>query len=848
MVNNTSSPNPSTAQLFCERLGKFFKQQSTGYVAIIVMTIIGIILSMAADNFFTFIFALIFMYIMVGVGLNILVGLIGQVSFGHVGFFAIGAYTSAIVMLNGVSFWIGLIAAGAISGVAGLLLALPALRVTGPYLAMMTIAFAFIVEHGAIEWRSLTGGANGLSVFEPPTFFGIAMAELGIAITAVLLAGLSLLFYFRLSHGTWGKSMRAVRDSETAAQSIGLNPIVLKIVAFALSAMLTGLAGAIFTPLNGFISPTSFPFIQSILFVLAVVVGGAGTLWGPIFGAALVVLLPELLSDFAEYRLLVFGTLLLVVLWLAPRGLIGSIAGLFKYENPRTAAFDEAKIEVFLSHHDQTGYSLGIKDISIAFGGVQASKDVSLRADSGKVTSIIGPNGAGKTTVLNMISGFYVPDSGSIQLGDQDFTGLPSHQVARLGVSRTYQTTLLFEQMSVLDNILVALNQGKLGHILCDQSSAETREIAEGLLGFVGYKGPVARLASELPHIDKRLVEIARSLAAKPKLLLLDEPAAGLMRDDKVQLGKLLRKIASLGVVVILVEHDMSLVMDVSDQVVVLDAGKLLMTGTPGEVQKDPRVMEAYLGGTDFEGRPRQIAWNGEMIATLSAVRLEAGYGAAPVLEDVNFTIYPGEMVAVLGANGAGKSTFLRAVSGLHRPIKGSIILNDKEIASHEAHTIASKGLALIPEGRQLFPELNVIDNITLGAFSRDDKVQDDEIEKLLQRFPRLRDRINSKAGLLSGGEQQMVAIARGLIANPQALLLDEPSLGLAPSMIGELYDVLADLRDEGVTIVVVDQMANLALAVADRAYVLENGKVIHEGRSDILKDDPAIKTAYLGH
>ena len=259
-------------------------------------------------------------------------------------------------------------------------------------------------------------------------------------------------------------------------------------------------------------------------------------------------------------------------------------------------------------------------------------------------------------------------------------------------------------------------------------------------------------------------------------------------------------------------------------------------------------MREAYLGATAFKGRGRDEAWNGSKDAILTTLKLQAGYGAAPVLDHLKITVHPGEMVALLGANGAGKSTFLRAVSGLHRPVNGSVILNDREISQEPAHKIAAAGISLVPEGRQLFPELSVLDNILLGAFTRKDKVEKEEIDALLSRFPRLRDRIKSKAGVLSGGEQQMVAIARGLIAHPAILLLDEPSLGLAPSMIGELYDVLADLRDEGVTIMIVDQMANLALAVCDRGYVLENGQVVFSGQADDLKNNPSIAQAYLGH
>ena len=205
-------------------------------------------------------------------------------------------------------------------------------------------------------------------------------------------------------------------------------------------------------------------------------------------------------------------------------------------------------------------------------------------------------------------------------------------------------------------------------------------------------------------------------------------------------------------------------------------------------------------------------------------------------------------MVAVLGANGAGKSTMLRAMSGLHRPVSGSVLLNDSETSRFAAHQIAAAGMVLVPEGRQVFPNMTLRDNILLGAWARKDLVSDAEIDAIADRFPRIKDRMDSKAGVLSGGEQQMLAIARGLMAKPKILLLDEPSLGLAPSMIAELYDVLADLRDDGVTVLIVDQMANLALTVADRGYVLESGRVAHAGSANELKNDPAIERAYLGH
>nr|WP_235827322.1 ABC transporter ATP-binding protein [Halopseudomonas gallaeciensis] len=223
-------------------------------------------------------------------------------------------------------------------------------------------------------------------------------------------------------------------------------------------------------------------------------------------------------------------------------------------------------------------------------------------------------------------------------------------------------------------------------------------------------------------------------------------------------------------------------------------------------------------------------------------------YGAAPVVDRVNLVVNPGELIAILGANGAGKSSILQCLAGLHPATSGSILLDNESIHHSDAASIAARGLALVPEGRQMFPQLTVRDNLMLGAFARADKVDvEAEIEAILQRFPRLRDRIDSPTGLLSGGEQQMVAVGRGLMAKPRILLLDEPSLGLSPAMIGELYDALAALRDEGVTLLLVDQMANLALQVADRAYVLETGRIVKSGSAEALRGDRELEAAYLG-
>ncbi len=807
-----------------------------------------------ANSYELYILATVGFYAMVGVGLNVLLGLTGQVSLGHVGFYAIGAYVVAILTTNaGFGFWPALFIALVVTGAVGVLLSIPALRVSGAYLAMITIAFAFIIEQGAVEWRALTGGANGMMNIPPINLFGVEFSELATIYLVIAMTGLVIFLYWRFADSDWGLAMRAVRDSEVAGKSIGLNPIVIRAAAFGISAMAAGLAGGLFAPLTAFVSPSSFSFFQSILFLLVVIIGGSGTIFGPLVGAVIVVLLPEFLSDFAEYRLLFFGILLLVVMWLAPAGIVGAVSARLRKngsKGQRISGAGTSDIGGFLNR-ESAADQLAVSDLAISFGGVQAVKGLDFTAAAGHVTSIIGPNGAGKTTVLNMIGGFYKPDSGYIRLAGDDLAGKPSHLVSRAGVSRTYQTTQLFGDLTVLENLLIALRKGHLGglksaltHVRSDAGACARCRM---LLEFVGYKGTVNTLAKHLAHVDKRLVEIARALATRPGVLLLDEPAAGLSAQDTKLLVPLLQAIAKAGIIVILVEHDMGLVMEVSDHIVVLDAGTPIATGRPEEIRNNDLVREAYLGTGEVIDRVRKVALAGTGDIMLGVGGLSAGYGAAPVLQDVNIHVGKGEFVAVLGANGAGKSTLMRSLSGLHRPIDGNVLFIGEDITTWQAHKIAGKGLVLVPEGRQVFPELSVADNIRLGAYSRDDYDDDAEIEAMLDRFPALRRRRAGRAGLLSGGEQQMLAIARGLVARPKVIMLDEPSLGLAPALIEDLFSVLAELRDEGRTILLVDQMAGLALSVADRGYVLESGRVVHEGSAADLKNDKTVEQAYLG-
>jgi ABC-type branched-subunit amino acid transport system ATPase component len=378
------------------------------------------------------------------------------------------------------------------------------------------------------------------------------------------------------------------------------------------------------------------------------------------------------------------------------------------------------------------------------------------------------------------------------------------------------------------------------------------RQLAESLLVFVGYGEALERPAGDLAHIDKRLVEIARALATGPKVLLLDEPAAGLGGDDKVRLRALLRRLADIGIAVVLIEHDMSLVMDVSDSVVVLDAGRRIAAGAPAEVQNDPAVLAAYLGAGEVTPALRRAPWRGGR-ELLAARALHAGYDDVEVLRGIDVEVRTGELVAVLGANGAGKTTLLRAISGMVRPRSGRILLDGADRAGRSPEDMARAGIAHVPEGQGVIPELTVEENLRLGTMAwsgmaRRRMDRGAALAEAYERFGVLADRRRKLAGTLSGGERQMLVIARALIARPRVLLLDEPSLGLAPKIMRQVMDTVVRLsRESGITVVLVEQNARAALAIADHGVVLNLGRVVAAADAKTLAADVALRHHYLG-
>ena len=800
-----------------------------------------------------------------------------------------------------------------------MLIGIPSLRVRGDYLAIVTLAFFYILQKLIINVDAVTNGPNGIPALQRPTIFGyVIKTPTQYYYLYWIFAALVVFISMRLLYSRTGRAWAGIRDDEITASSFGVNLPRYRTLSFITTAGIVGLAGALLAAFQVGVFPENFTLDELVAVYLIVILGGSGNPLGVVIGAVLYTFLGEYMRKFpnlVQWRMAIVSLILLVVIILLPQGVLrarsrksktgvdeaigdGVTVGPLQRRASaqlkpalatagagagavHAAAVSSATIQPMTGaataadsaaapQSNPAGLSpsapvaspngvpvLRVQGLSKNFGGVVAVDDVSFDVFEGEILGVIGPNGAGKTTVFNLITGIYKPDQGTVEYRGEDITGLSSDRVAAHGLARTFQNIRVFPQLSVLDNVMAGAHHWLKAGIF--RSIARTPSVgreertaeAEGIrnLAFFGKSVPERKdeYVTVLNYADRRRVEIARAMTLRPDLLLLDEPAAGMNPAEVTQITRQIKELRDSGYTVILVEHQMPVVMGVSDRIVVVNKGQVLAQGTPEEMQAHPDVIAAYLGETqECDVTPKPSLTTGTPLLSLKGV--EASYGPIKVLKGLNIDVFPGEIVCLLGANAAGKSTTIKTILGNVRAGAGTIEFDGHRIDEWPTGRIVSSGVALVPEGRRIFPLLSVQDNLKMGGYTTNDQAMIKRgIDRAYEQFPILYDRRDQKGGTLSGGEQQMLAIARALMTEPKLLCLDEPSMGLSPILVQQVFDIIAAINKTGMTIFMVEQNASMALSIANRGYVLQTGTIVRTDEACNLLTDDAVKEAYLG-
>jgi branched-chain amino acid transport system permease protein len=597
---STAQPAPARASLWASGT-------LSHLLPFLILLAIGLALPLFVGGYWGVIAQRACVYWVLAAGLNLLVGFAGQLAIGWVALLTLGAYTSSVLASGTVTPeihpFLAIAAAGVVGAVFGVIIGLPALRLRTFYFAITTLGFATIVTQIALAWTSVTGGGVGVQgpVLPPPfdSQWGFYYFCFGIAAVCTWMT-------MNIAASRFGRALTAIRDAEVAAEASGISKPGLLVTVFLFSGALAAIAGGLFATLQSYITPDAFTIELSVLFFIGILIGGRGSILGPLLGTILLTILPELAAPLVAWSTFLYAVLLLVIVLAMP----GGIAELLDFKNRRPLQSNRAIVprpELLprLIGEKRNADALTLENVALSFGGVHAIDGLDLTIRPAEIHGLIGPNGSGKTTTLNVISGYYMPQHGGAKFKGVELTGLPHHARAHMRIARTFQTPRIVGEASVVENVMIGGTIEGTGTFFESllalprhrRDEAKLRESAMLALSVVGLEQLAAVRADRLQHSELRFVEIARALMLRPAFLLLDEPAAGLSPEEIRRLGALLIEIARAGTGVLLVEHHADLIFDICDHVTVLNLGKKLAAGTPAEIRSHREVVSAYLGG-----------------------------------------------------------------------------------------------------------------------------------------------------------------------------------------------------------------------------------------------------------
>ncbi|MFL4988749.1 MAG: ATP-binding cassette domain-containing protein, partial [Microvirga sp.] len=694
-------------------------------------------------------------------GLNVLVGYTGLVSFGHGAWFGLGAYAAALSQKYWFTGSIVLPAFFAVlfiavtAALAGALI----LRRRGVYFSLLTLALTALLFAIGYRWTEFTGGESGLGGVTRATVLGLNLERDADYYWVVAAVGFVVAFLlWRFHRSPAGSVLVAIRENEQRARFLGYPTNRYKLLGFVISATVVGIAGVLSVFNHRFAAAEPLAVAFSGELIAMVVIGGMRSFLGPALGALFYILFREFLSIWTPSWLFYFGILFVGFIMFSPTGLVGVAQRLltpFRKPIEEEAAMagrtlSDEPLPAFLKPADHAAEPiLEARGIAKSFGGIKAVQGVDILVRDRSLHALIGPNGAGKTTAFNLISGMFVPDEGEILLRGRSIAGLSPEAITAAGIGRSFQITNLFPALSVEENVRLAI-QARHRHRFDPWAQARAfadieRETA-ALIRYLGVAGMEQAEAGALSYGGQRLLDMGLALATKPRLLLLDEPLAGLAAAERQRIGDIVKRISS-DVPVLLVEHDIDRVFQIADAVTVMNEGRVLVDGTVEDARSNPRVQEVYIGtgAVTLAAKPRESAAEPAMLLAASGVNTY--YGKSHVLVDVAFDVRQHEIVALLGRNGAGKSTLLKTLIGIAPPAAGSIRLGTQEIAGLPSAEIARLGVGYVPQGRGLFAGMSVAQNLELGRLKRQTGhgVRWD-LERIFAYFPRLAERLDTPA------------------------------------------------------------------------------------------------------
>jgi ABC-type branched-subunit amino acid transport system ATPase component/ABC-type branched-subunit amino acid transport system permease subunit len=791
-------------------------------------------------------------YALYGLGFNLLLGYTGLVSFGASAFFGAASYAAGLSMLYFFdNIYLSIAFGTAASAVLGLVIGLLILRRRGIYFSLLTLAFTQLFYEIAFKWTDVTGGENGLQGIVRNSL----TSQLGYHyfVVGVVLCGMYAIW--RIAHSPFGRVLQAMRDNEQRVRCLGFDTKRFKLVAFVLSATFIGLGGSLLTFMIQGVYADNLNWQHAGDPVMMTILGGIHHFLGATLGSLIFLTLSDKLSSMTEHWWLIFGVILIAFILLSPEGVCGiwmrlrGGAGRWTLTREEIPAQGQSINLLDIESVANVGADapvLEVRAMSKKFGSLVVADKIDLTVKARTLHTLIGPNGAGKTTFFNILTGLLPHEGGTVSFLGRDITWMPAHKRIDIGLARSFQIVSVFGHLTVFETVRVAA-QARSPHRASLWRDAyrlpEVCETAWALLSTVGLSERAHDLCANLAHGEQRLLEIAVALATNPELLLLDEPLAGLGDADRERIGKLIRNL-SRHHTVLLIEHDIDRVLSLSDIITVFHQGHVIAEGEPSRIANDPAVLEAYLGrhGTR-RAQPTQSAAVGqkERAPLLTLKGIGAGYNASDVLQNIDLEVREGEVVALLGRNGVGKTTTLMTVMGLLKPSRGTIQFADRDIAGLPPDQINKNGIAIVPEGRRIFPNLTVAENLALAQ-----REGGWPLEDIYRLFPKVKVRRDTRGENLSGGERQMLAIGRALCAPQRLILLDEPFEGLAPSVVAEVLAAIEQLRNK-TSILLVEHKVDLVLDFADRAYIMVNGQIAYAGTSAALREDRETQTKYLG-